>query len=171
MRAALAPCALALAACAVDPFAGNRFASANADDVDSLAPASPDAPVSSDVPPANPSPPASSSDCPVLRSSGWQAHVDTMPEPGARPSLIISGRVTVPTGGYRVALRMGQIAESYPVQVTVYLDATPPTGMATQALVTHGVRDSWPSEARVGSDTVRCGSTVLARIDNIATAH
>ena len=40
------------------------------------------------------------------------------------PQLIVSGKVTVPTGGYQLALRMGQVAESYPVQVTVYLDAS-----------------------------------------------
>lgn len=94
-----------------------------------------------------------------------------MPGPNSNPRLIVSGQVTVPTGGYRLSLRMGQVAESYPVQVTVYLDATPPSGMATQALVTHDVRGSWPSEERVGSVTVRCGSRVLARIDNIETAH
>ena len=87
-----------------------------------------------------------------------------MPGPNASPRLIVSGSVTVPTGGYRVALRMGQVAESYPVQVTVYLDATPPTGMASQALVTHDVRGSWASEERVGSVTVRCGSRTLARM-------
>lgn len=94
-----------------------------------------------------------------------------MPGPNDNPRLIVSGQVTVPTGGYRVSLRMGQVAESYPVQVTVYLDATRPTGMATQALVTHDVRGDWPSEERVGSVTVRCGSRALARIDNVGTAH
>ncbi|HVL30152.1 MAG TPA: hypothetical protein VM326_05485 [Sphingomicrobium sp.] len=94
-----------------------------------------------------------------------------MPGPNDNPRLIVSGQVTVPTGGYRVSLSMGQVAESYPVQVTVYLDATPPTGMASQALVTHDVRGNWPSEKRVGSVTVRCASRLLARIDNVGTAH
>ena len=169
MRVAVLPCALTLAACAVDPAADDRVEPANADG--NVAQASPDAPVSSDDPATNPPPPASSPDCPVIRSSGWQAHVDAMPGPDASPRLIVSGRVTVPTGGYRVALRMGQVAESYPVQVTVYLDATPPKAIASQALVTHDVRGSWPSEERVGSVTVRCGSRSLARIDNVATAH
>ena len=180
MRAAFLLSALALAACNVDPASDNRVESVNADDVAELAPSGnasavpagdPDSPVSSDDPPAAAPPPSSSPDCRVIRSSGWQAHVDAMPGPNDNPRLIVSGRITVPTGGYRVALRMGQVAESYPVQVTVYLDATPPAGMATQALVTHDVRGSWASEERVGSVTVRCGSRVLARIDNVGTAH
>ena len=162
MRPLLAICAVLLAACAAEREAGNRAGGAATE---------PDRPVSSADPPAAPPPDRPSPDCPVISSSGWQAHVDAMPGPNAIPRLIVSGRVTVPTGGYRVALRMGEVAESYPVQITVYLDATPPTGMATQALVTHDVRGSWPSDQRVGAVTVRCGRRSLARIDNVETAH
>ena len=135
-------------------------------------PADPDTPVSSDDPPAPP--PANDQpdpDCPIVKSSGWQAHVDAMPGPNDNPRLIVTGDVTVPTGGYKLALRMGQVAESYPVQVTVYLDATPPSGPATQALETREVRGSWRSEERVGSVTVRCGSSAIARLSNIVTAR
>lgn len=180
MRATFLVCVLVLAACAVDPNSGNRAESVNAE-VDSdrspsgnesvAAAGDPDRPVSSDDPPAAAPPDLPSLACPVIRSSGWRAHVDAMPGLNTNPRLIVSGQVTVPTGGYRVLLRMGQVAESYPVQVTVYLDATPPAGMATQALVTHDVRGDWPSEERVGSVTVRCGSRPLARIDNVGTAH
>lgn len=132
----------------------------------------PDTPVSSD----NPTPPAPQQegpapDCPVIRSSDWHAHVDAMPGPGNNPRLIVSGKVTVPTGGYKLALRMGAVAESYPVQVTVHLDAVPPKGMATQALETREVRGSWRSEERVGSVTVRCGRKMLAQLSNIETAR
>lgn len=133
----------------------------------------PDAPVSSEDPPAPSAPDDDqpSSDCPIVRSTDWRAHVDAMPGPNDNPRLIVSGKVTVPTGGYKLSLRMGQVAESYPVQVTVYLDATPPSGMASQALVTHDVRGSWRSEERVGSVTVRCGSRVEARLANVGTAR
>lgn len=94
-----------------------------------------------------------------------------MPGPNRRPQLIVSGSVTVPTGGYKLALRMGQIAESYPVQVTVFLDAIPPREAATQALETREVRGVWPSEERVGSVTVRCGDRVVARLSNVETAR
>jgi hypothetical protein len=132
----------------------------------------PDMPVSSD----NPTPPASqpdepAPDCPIIRSSDWHAHVNAMPGPGDNPRLIVSGKVTVPTGGYKLALRMGAVAESYPVQVTVHLDAVPPKGMATQALETREVRGSWRSEERVGSVTVRCGARMLAQLSDIETAR
>ncbi len=180
MRAIVPICALILAACAGERETGNRAETMNAGAVADATPVAsgpapsasgPDAPVSSDVPPAASPPDRPSPDCPVTDSSGWRAHVDAMPGPNGNPRLVVTGRVTVPTGGYRVSLRMGQVAESYPVQVTVYLDAVPPRGMATQALVTHDVRGSWPSEERVGSVTIRCGSRSLARIDNVETAH
>jgi hypothetical protein len=180
MRAVLPICALILAACVAEGDAGNRAEAVNADRGTNVAsPANrsgastgdPDRPISSDDPPAASPRDAPSPDCPVIRSSGWRAHVNAMPGPNDNPRLIVSGQVTVPTGGYRVSLSMGQVAESYPVQVTVYLDATPPTGMASQALVTHDVRGNWPSEKRVGSVTVRCASRLLARIDNVGTAH
>ena len=166
MRAIVPICALILAACAGERETGDRAGTINAGSV-----ANTDAPVASDDPPVASPPDRPSPDCPVTSSSGWQAHVDAMPGPNRNPRLFVSGRVTVPTGGYQVSLRMGQVAESYPVQVTVYLDAKPPRGMATQALVTHDVRGNWPSEERVGSVTVRCGSRALARIDNVRTAH
>lgn len=131
----------------------------------------PDTPVSSDDPPA-PAPPADGNDdCPIVRSGDWQAHVDAMPGPNDNPRLLVSGTVTAPTGGYQLALRMGHVAESYPVQVTIYLDLVPPSGPATQALETHEVRGSWRSEERVGSVTVRCGRRALAQLSNVATAR
>ncbi|HVF38222.1 MAG TPA: hypothetical protein VNA29_09815 [Sphingomicrobium sp.] len=132
----------------------------------------PDAPVSSDDPPLPaPDDDRPSTDCPITSSSGWHAHVNAMPGPNDNPRLIVSGKVTVPTGGYKLSLRMGAVAESYPVQVTVDLDAIPPSGMATQALETRDLRGSWRSEERVGSVTVRCGSRVVARLSNIETAR
>lgn len=145
-------------------------------------PADPDDGVSNDVPPAPapapvpapvpvPVPPKAKGDCPITRSSDWHAHVNAMPGPNSRPKLIVSGSVTVPTGGYSLSLRMGAVAESYPVQITVHLDAQPPSGPASQALVTREVRGSWPSSQKVGAVTVRCGSKALARISPVETAH
>ncbi len=131
----------------------------------------PDTPLSSDDPPSAAPPAVRNGDCPIVRSGDWQAHVDAMPGPNDNPRLIVSGTVTVPSGGYKLALRMGQVAESYPVQVTVYLDVVPPKGPATQALETREVRGSWRSEERVGSVTIRCGSRVLAGLSNVGTAH
>ena len=94
-----------------------------------------------------------------------------MPGPNARPTLIITGKVTVPTGGYRIAWADMRVMESYPVQVAVDLQAIPPAGGATQAVVTHDVRGEWPLSPPVGSVTVHCGGQVLARITPVETAH
>jgi hypothetical protein len=120
------------------------------------------------VPPQGP---VGSMECGIIGSSDWAAWVNAMPGPNARPTLIVTGKVTVPTGGYRFEWRDMRVMESYPVQVAVELDAIPPAGGATQAVVTHDVRGQWPIDPPVGSLTVRCGGTVLARISPVETAH
>ena len=94
-----------------------------------------------------------------------------MPGPGARPTLIVTGRATVPTGGWRFAWRDMRVMESHPVQVVVDLEAIPPSGGATQAVVTHDVRGEWPVSPPVGSVTVRCGGKTLAAISPVETAY
>ncbi len=95
-----------------------------------------------------------------------------MPGPNARPTLIITGKVDTPTGGYQVALdRALRIAESYPPQVFATLRVTPPTGVATQAVVTHQVRWEWPVDQPIGSVSVRCGEKHLAHISPVQTAY
>lgn len=135
--------------------------------------ADPNAPVSSDDPPPASSrsttPP--SSDCPIIESSDWAAWINAMPGPNARPKLIVTGKVTVPTGGYRIEWGDMRVAESYPVQVFADLRVIPPSGMATQVITTHNVRGEWPMDPPVGSFTVRCGDRVLARISPVETAH
>ncbi len=115
--------------------------------------------------------PSAPARCPIISSSDWQAWVNAMPGPSSRPKLIVTGKVTVPTGGYRFAWRDMRVMESYPVQVAVELAAIPPDGMATQALVTHDVRGEWPIDPPVGALTVRCGEKVLARISPVPTAQ
>jgi hypothetical protein len=85
--------------------------------------------------------------------------------------LIVTGRVTVPTGGYQFRWGTPLIAESDPVRVTVELQPVTPTGMATQALVTHEVRGSWPSPGPIGSVSVTCAGRALAVIGPVETAH
>ena len=109
--------------------------------------------------------------CGIAGSSGWAAWVNAMPGPNMRPTLTVTGKVTVPTGGYRFAWRDLRVMESYPVQVAAELEAIPPAGPATQAAVTHEIRGEWPIDPPVGSLTVRCGDRVLARISPVETAH
>ena len=110
-------------------------------------------------------------DCPIISSSDWAAWVNAMPGPNARPTLIVTGKAIVPTGGYRFQWSAPLVAESHPVQVTVELKPVPPSGMATQAIVTHEIRGEWPSEHQVGSVRIVCGGRQLAAISPVETAH
>ena len=122
--------------------------------------------------PPPPPPPGQAADgCGIIASRDWAAWVNAMPGPNARPTLIITGKADTPTGGYRLAWRDLRVMESYPVQIDAELVAIPPAGAATQAIVTHDVRGQWPTQAPVGSVTVRCGGQVLARIAPVETAH
>jgi hypothetical protein len=109
--------------------------------------------------------------CPIIGSSDWAAWVNAMPGPGARPTLIVNGKVTVPTGGYRVEWADFRVAESYPVQIFGELRVIPPGGYATQVVTTHDVRGEWPMDQPVGSVTIRCGNRLLARVGPVETAH
>ena len=119
--------------------------------------------------PATEAPPAAAS-CPIAGSSDWNAWVNAMPGPNG-PTLIVIGKVTTPAGGYSVVFEPMIISRrSYPVQHVATLRVTPPTGMATQAVITHDVRGQWPSSTSVGSVDVVCGGQLLARISPVQTA-
>lgn len=94
-----------------------------------------------------------------------------MPGPNAQSALIVTGKVTVPTGGYHFAWRDMRVMESHPVQVAIDLEVIPPIAGATQAVVTHEVRGQWPMSPPVGSVTVRCGGQTLAAISPVQTAY
>ena len=115
--------------------------------------------------------PHGASGCPISGSSDWTAWVSAMPGPGARPTLIVTGKATAPTGGYSFGWGGVRVMESYPVQVVAELRPVPPAGGATEALVTHEVRGEWPISPPVGSVTVTCGNRTLTRIAPVETAH
>lgn len=118
--------------------------------------------------PHQPTPP----ECLITSSREWTAWVNRMPGPGARPMLVVTGKVVTPTGGYQVAFdRQMQIRESYPAQAFVTLYVADPEGPASQAQVTHEVRWEWPLNQPVGSVVVRCGDKTLAEITRIQTAY
>ena len=116
-------------------------------------------------------PPPPSGACPIVASSDWRAWVNAMPGPDSRgPTLIVVGNVTFPSGDWTARFLGSRVMESYPVQVVVELDAAS-SGMGIQVPVTREVRGSWPSEQAVGSVTVTCRGTTLARISPVETAH
>lgn len=109
--------------------------------------------------------------CPIVESSEWQAWINAMPGPNATPTLIVTGKAVVPSGGYRIGWNQPVVMTSYPVQVVVELRPERAPGMHTQALATKEVRGEWPMRDPVGSVTITCGSKTLARISPVATAH
>jgi hypothetical protein len=120
--------------------------------------------------PSNPLP-AEPSGCPIVGSTDWAAWVNAMPGPGASPTLIATGKVTTPTGGYRVTFDPQLIVrESYPVQIVATLRVAPPPGGATQAIVTHEVRGQWGARETIGAVDIVCGRKVLARISPVQSA-
>ncbi|MEO7188691.1 MAG: hypothetical protein ABIW58_09850 [Sphingomicrobium sp.] len=121
-------------------------------------------------PSSTPVQPAATS-CPIVQSSDWRAWVNAMPGPGSAPTLIVTGKVVVPTGGYRIDWGQPLVMESYPVQVRVELIPTRSQGRFTQALVTKEVRGEWPMREPVGALTITCGPKTLARIAPVETAH
>ena len=108
--------------------------------------------------------------CPIAGSSDWWAGVDAMPGPRP-PRLIVTGKVTTPSGGYRLALERGPVQEIDPPVQQVNLVVRPPSGGATDALVVHEVRGEFPALERYGAVTISCSNTVLADIRNVGRAH
>ena len=128
-----------------------------------------------DYPPPGYMPPAQQPEpmrCPITTSRDWRAWVNAMPGPDARPKLMVTGTVVVPTGGYQMGFEPYlQIRESYPAQAFATLRITPPQGMATQAITSHNLRWEWPLSQQVGSVEIRCGGDTLATISPVETAH
>jgi hypothetical protein len=112
------------------------------------------------------------SECPVIASRGWNAHINAMPGPGAKPTLIITGEVDLPTPGFTVELIAGPADRMMPPGQRFSLVATPPEGMVTQVVTATPVRYSAPATyGTYRSITIGCGGKVLAEIENIQTAH
>lgn len=115
--------------------------------------------------PTEPGPP-----CPITGSRDWTAWVNAMPGPNA-PRLIVTGKVTVPTGGYRVSLERGEVHELDPPIQQIMLEAAPPTGGAIQVVTEQEVRGEFPALDRYGAVIVRCGRDVIATISDIQRAY
>ena len=119
-----------------------------------------------------PAPPRTmSQSCLATDSRDWQAWVNAMPGPNARPRLIVTGKYTAPSGGYTYRWGDLRVMESYPVQVSVQLIPIPPSGYASDALVEHEVRGEWLASPPIGSLTVTCGDMVLGRVSPVETAQ
>lgn len=104
--------------------------------------------------------------CPDTRD--WQAFVNAMPGPGARPTLIVTGTVDVP-GGFRPVLDPGPNDRMQPPgqRFTLYLsrDASIPAGPREVRY------DLSPALEQYSSITIGCDGNLVARIAPVETAY
>jgi hypothetical protein len=109
--------------------------------------------------------------CDAIASSDWEARLVDLPRADrperTQPRLVVRGRVTVPTGGYRVTLEPGPVQRlDPPVQQVILRTAAPPGG-ATQAATAHAVQAVLAPERGVERVAIRCGDGTLALIPEI----
>jgi hypothetical protein len=108
------------------------------------------------------------STCHALGASGWTALVDYIPDhhnrPIYKPTLMVSGRVTMPGQGYAVSLDLGPVQKlDAPVQqILVRTDAPsgPPSGGKRDVFV----RGAFPALKHYGAVTIRCGDGIIGII-------
>jgi hypothetical protein len=122
--------------------------------------------------PAAPEPPASAPDaCPIVQSADWKAWVNRMPGPGATPTLIVEGQVTLPTPGYTIELKLGRADRSMtPVQQLI-LVATPPAGQVIPTLTPLTARIAAPAiAAKYKAVQIVCNGEVIAQVTDVPDA-
>ena len=112
-------------------------------------------------------------DCIVSGSRDWQAWINAMPGPNDGPTLIVTGTVDTPTGGYQMVLdptlRRNPADASQVVATIVGKGAG---DIATQAVTAHQVRGDFPlGQQQVRSFAIRCGNTTLAEIAPLEKAY
>jgi hypothetical protein len=108
--------------------------------------------------------------CHAIGSSDWRAWVKPHSPARERPTLVVTGKVTVPTGGYSVSLERGPVQRlDRPVQ-QILLRTDPPEGIATQAVTLHEVRGEFSAPTGSGPVTIRCGDGTLAIISKVEAA-
>jgi hypothetical protein len=106
--------------------------------------------------------------CSAIATGDWKARIVEGPRPGeSRPRLAVSGRVTTPTGRYRVELEAGPVERLEPPVQQVILRTTPARRGTIEAAVTHDVQASFELEEGVERVTIRCGDGILALIPKI----
>ncbi|MFN3387824.1 MAG: hypothetical protein ACK40O_02765 [Allosphingosinicella sp.] len=108
------------------------------------------------------------SPCHAIASGAWRAEIESYltahGKPLTRYNLVVSGEVTVPTGGFRVWLEEGPVQEIEPRTLQILVRTDPPAEAATQAVVTHQVRGAFPARKRIDQISLRCGDGTLALV-------
>lgn len=108
------------------------------------------------------------SPCRALSSTGWSAHVETVPtahgRPILKPWLVVAGKVTVPGEGYEASLDLGPVEKlKEPVQqILVRTEGAQADALA--APVTRNVSGRFPARKTYRSVRIRCGDGTLATV-------
>ena len=106
------------------------------------------------------------SHCDAAASGGWTAHIERYrtagPPARTGTSLVVSGAVTVPSGGYRVWLEEGPLLDIEPRTQQILVRTEPPAEGATMAIVTHRLNGAFRARKRVGEVVLRCGDGIIA---------
>jgi hypothetical protein len=76
----------------------------------------------------------------VIDTSDWYAWVNRMPGPGAVPTLLVTGSVTLPTPGYDVSLVRVPAPAAQPRQLILRLEVRRLPGVWPQVVTTKSVR-------------------------------
>jgi hypothetical protein len=109
--------------------------------------------------------------CRAAANGEWSAHVNAMPGPGARRTLILTGMVGVkPAAHIRLSLAP-EVMESHPPQYTVVVDISLPRRPTIDMLERRNVRGEWPVRGEVGAVHIRCGGRIVASIRDVVVAH
>lgn len=110
--------------------------------------------------------------CDVLESRDWAAWVNLMPGPDATPTIHVTGKVDVRTGGYTFDWQTGPLDRSATPKLRLKLIPIAPDGMATMAITTEEVHYSAPAGGIEYSGVlISCGTLTLADIPEITEAH
>lgn len=114
------------------------------------------------------------STCHAVGSSGWTAHVEYIPDhhnrPVFKPTLLVSGRVTVPGEGYSVSLDLGPVQKlDAPVQ-QIMVRTDPPSATPSGAREEIAVSGAFPALKHYGAVNIRCGDGIIGIIKPVPRA-
>lgn len=103
--------------------------------------------------------------CPETRS--WNAYINAMPGPGARPTLLVTGEVNLPEGT-TASLREGPLDRMMPPGQRFSLVVEPGSGPGGWQTVRASIV---PALAQYRMVVIGCGGREVARIDQVGVAY
>ncbi len=110
--------------------------------------------------------------CAAYASRDWQAWINAMPGPGAKPTLHIKGEVDMPTPGWSVELVEGPADRMQPPGLRFRLKTEKPDGMTTQVITPTEVRYAKPTPySQIREIFITCGDETLATISDVPVAY